>query len=123
MDLPKKIKTKAEAETLAGQIFPAYKAARAAIERKYPAEDYPFPRVDFMAADELRAVLHWLLETKPTVYKRARFYLFWEFTDRFQRLIKENTDAKHDYWHWLYSAQDRDRRQRADLLTGDGAGI
>lgn len=117
---PNLTRTKAEAQQLAGDLFPG---ERIALSRLKPGTTHPRYQLTHDTATTLRAILFWLHDEKPKIYKRARWHLFYALAHRATIQLDENAQAKV---HELY-AEDRaaawQRLQAAQLMTGDGQGI
>ena len=120
INFPKLTRTKTEALQLAAEIFPG---ERIALARLKPGTTHPRYQLTHDTTDKLRAVLFWLHEQKPKIYKPARWHLLYDLAHRAANQLDENAQAKV---HELY-AEDRvavwQRLQAAQLMTGDGQGI
>jgi len=120
LNFPKLTRTKTEALQCAAEIFPG---ERIALSRLKPGTTHPRYQLTHDTADTLRAILFWLHEQKPKIYKRARWHLFYDLARRAADQLDENAQAKiRD----LY-AEDRaavwQKHQAAQIMTGDGQGI
>ena len=119
-DLPSLTRTKTEAQQLAAELFPGEKVALASLK---PGTAFPRYQLTHDTADTLRAVLFWLHEQKPRIYKRARWHLFYDLSRRVADQLDENAQAKI---REIY-AEDRDatwqKSHDAQIMTGDGMGI
>ena len=120
INFPKLTRTKTEAQQFAAEIFPG---ERIALARLKPGTTHPRYQLTHDTADTLRAILFWLHDQKPKIYKRARWHLFYDLAHRAAIQLDENAQAKV---HEL-CAEDRAvawrRVQAAQLMTGDGQGI
>jgi hypothetical protein len=123
MNLPAYTRTKAEAQKLAADLFPDAKSALASLQAARP--DCPHPRYQLThdTTDMLRAVFYWLHEQKPKIYKRARWHLFYDLARRVVNQMDENGTGKIFDLQAADSAAAYDRKQAAQTMTGDGAGI
>ena len=120
MTFPNLTRTKTEAQQLAAELFPG---ERVAVAQLKPGTTFPRYQLTHDTTDKLRAVLFWLHEQKPRIYKRARWHLFYDLARRVADQLDENAQAKvRD----LY-AEDRagvwQKHQAAQTMTGDGHGI
>jgi len=120
INFPKLTRTKTEAQQLAAEVFPGERSALAQLK---PGTTHPRYQLTHDTADTLRAILFWLHEQKPKIYKRARWHLFYDLAHRAVIQLDENAQAKvRD----LY-AEDRtavwQKHQAAQIMTGDGQGI
>ena len=124
MNFPTYIRTKAEANALAAELFPDYRTAQARAQQAHPDKDgYSFYWVEAQARDDLRALFFWLFDDKTRIYKRPRWHLFYDLAHRLTKLLAENNDAKDRYWSRLFADREFAKRQRANTMTGDGDGI
>ena len=124
MSFPRYIRTKAEALALAADLFPDHRAALARVKQAHPEpDDYPFYWVESHARDDLRRLFDWLFDDKTRIYKRPRWHLFYDLAHRLTRLIDENREAQERYWSRKFSDRDFEKRQRAQIMAGDGEGI
>jgi hypothetical protein len=120
INFPSLTRTKTEAQQLAAALFPGEQIALARVKS---GTTHPRYQLTHNTADTLRAILFWLHEQKPKIYKRARWHLFYDLANRAATQLDENAQAKV---HELY-AEDRaatwQRLQAAQLMTGEGQGI
>ena len=124
IDLPTITKTKGEAKALAKRIFPPVDVA---LNQVAPGTTFPRYQLDFDALDKMNAVLHWIHEQRPKIYKRARWHLFYNLAQNMVNCISENAALRI---HEMYSA-DHSRDFLAKLeaaeavqtMPGDGYGI
>ena len=123
MNFPTYIRTKAEANALAEDLFPDHTTALARIRRSRPDADYPFFWVEQQILDDLRALFDWLFNEKTRIYQRPRWHLFYDLATRLVRLVNDNRDAIDRHWRMEFAARDYNRRQRAAIMAGDGDGI
>lgn len=91
IQFPKLTRTKTEALQLAVVIFPGQRIALARLE---PGTTHPRYKLTHDTADVLRAILFWLHEQKPKIYKRARWHLFYDLAQRAAIQLDENAQAK-----------------------------
>jgi len=120
INFPKLTRTKTEALQLAAELFPG---ERVAVAQLKPGTTFPRYQLTHYTTDTLRAVFFWLHEQKPRIYKRARWYLFYDLARRVADQLDENAQAKvRDIY-----AEDRagvwQKHQAAQTMTGDGHGI
>jgi len=119
-NLPSTTRTKTEAQQLAADLFPGEKIALARIK---PGTAYPRYQLTQDTTDTLRAVLLWLHEDKPRIYKRARWHLFYDLARRVVDQLDENAQAKVRE----LCAEDRQavwqKSRDAQIMSGDGMGI
>jgi hypothetical protein len=120
MQLPKYIRTKAEALALVNDLFPPHRQALATVPEE---AQYQFYYVERQARDNLRAVLEWLFDKDTRVYKRPRWHLFYNLVDRLFRLMDDNNSAQRRYWSLELGRKEYERRQAAITMTGHGEGI
>ena len=73
--LPSLTRTKSEAQQLAAELFSGDEIALARLK---PGTAFPRYQLTHETAGTLRAVLFWLHEQKPRIYKRARWDLFYD---------------------------------------------
>ena len=123
MIFPTRIRTKAEALTLAAELFPNHPAALAEAKRTHPGDDFPFYWVEQQTRENLQALFEWLYADKTRIYKRPRWHLFYELAARLIRLANTNRDATQSHWDDQHARRKYERRQRAYIFTGDGEGI
>ncbi len=119
-NLPSLTRTKTEAQRLAAELFPGDEIALARLK---PGTDCPRYQLTHDTADTLRAVLVWLHEERPRIYKRARWHLFYDLARRVADQLDENGQAKI---REIY-AEDRQaawqKSRDAQIMRGDGMGI
>ena len=120
INFPKLTRTKTEALQFAAEIFPGEQIALARLKQ---GTTHPRYQLTYDTADTLRAILFWLHEQKPKIYKRARWHLFYDLARRAAIQLDENAQAKvRDLF-----AEDRaevwQKHQAAQIMTGDGHGI
>jgi hypothetical protein len=119
-NLPSLTRTKTEAQRLAAELFPGEDIALARLK---PGTAFPRYQLTHDTADTLRAILTWLHDEKPRIYKRARWHLFYDLARRAVEQIDENAQAKV---RELY-AEDRNvlwqKSRDAQIMSGDGMGI
>jgi hypothetical protein len=119
-DLPSLTRTKTEAQQLAAELFPGEEIALAKLKL---GTAYPRYQLTHDTAETLRAVLIWLHEGKPRIYKRARWHLFYDLACRVADQLDENGQAKIREFY----AEDRQavwqKFRDAQIMTGDGMGI
>jgi hypothetical protein len=120
MNLPNYIRTRAEAQSLAADIFPG---ERAALERLKPGITHPRYHLTHATNDTLREVLLWLHERKPRIYRRARWYFFYDLAQRLIDQVDENGQAKVSQFYAEDRAEKRRRHEAEQIMTGDGQGI
>jgi hypothetical protein len=120
MNFPAYTKTKAEAQRLAAELFPDEKTAIAKIA---PDVSHPRYHLTHTTADTLRTVFFWLHEQHPKIYKRARWHLFYDMAHRIAVLLDENAQAKVRDLYANDHAKQWQRKQAAEIVTGDGHGI
>jgi hypothetical protein len=123
MNLPTYTRTKREALALAADIFPTHRIAMERIAADPKRQQYPFYHIDDQAQRDWRQILEWLFDDKTRIYKRARWHLFYELTERFIRLMAENKDARDLYWRRRSWDEEYSLKRRASLMAGDGEGI
>lgn len=121
MDLPRYIRTKAEALALVAEIIPDHNAEALRLQRAA----VPLPRyhIRFTMTDRLRDVFVWLFDDKTRIYKRARWWLFYELAMRVYDQIDENGAAKQLDLSQEGWTRDRERRAAGIIMAGDGQGI
>jgi hypothetical protein len=123
MNLPTYTRTKREALALAADIFPTPRIAMERIANDPKRQQYPFYHIDDQAVRDWREILEWLFDDKTRIYKRARWHLFYELTERFTRLMSENKEARDLYWRRRAWDEEFSLKRRASLMAGDGEGI
>lgn len=120
MNLPTLTRTKAEAERLAAEVFPGEAIALARLK---PGTTYPRYQLAHDMADTLHEVFRWLHEQKPRIYKRARWYLFYDLAHRLARQLDENGQAKIREIYAEARAEEWRKHCAPQTMTGDGDGI
>jgi hypothetical protein len=120
MNLPTLTRTKAEAERLATELFPGVEIALARLK---PGTTHPRYQLAHDMAETLNEVFRWLHEQKPRIYKRARWYLFYDLAHRLARQLDENGQAKVSDIYAEARNEEWRRRCAAQSMTGDGEGI
>jgi hypothetical protein len=120
MNLPNLTRTKAEAQQLAAELFPGEQTALARLK---PGTAFPRYQLTQETAEMLRAVLHWLHEQKPRIYKRARWHLFYDLAHRVTDQLDENAQAKVRELYAEDRAEVWRKIQAAQIMGGDGEGI
>ena len=119
-DLPSLTRTKTEAQQLAAELFPGDKIALAKLK---PGTAYPRYQLTHDTADTLQAVLFWLHEQKPRIYKRARWHLFYDLARRVVDQLDENAQAKVRELYAEDRAEAWRKTRAAQIMSGDGEGI
>lgn len=120
INFPRLTRTKTEALQFAAEMFPG---ERHALARLKPGITHPRYQLTHDTADTLHAILFWLHDQKPKIYKRARWHLFYDLAHRAAIQLDENAQAKV---HELYAEDRATARQcvlAAQVMTGDGHGI
>ena len=107
MNLPRYIRTKAEALALAASIMPDFKTALATVTADPRKSDYPYYWIESDTRDTLRQVFDWLFADETRIYKRARWHLFYDLAHRLTKLLAENRDAQDRYWTRQFHERDR----------------
>lgn len=118
--LPSLTRTKSEAQQLAAELFPGDEIALARLK---PGTAFPRYQLTHETAGTLRAVLFWLHEQKPRIYKRARWDLFYDLARRVADQLDRNAQAKV---RELYAEEHNALWQKsrdAQIMSGDGMGI
>jgi hypothetical protein len=120
LNFPKLTRTKTEALQFAAEIFPGEQTALARLK---PGTTHPRYQLTHDTADTLRAILFWLHEQKPKIYKRARWHLFYDLARRAAAQLDENAQAKVRDLYAEDRAEVWQKHQAAQIMTGDGQGI
>jgi len=120
INFPKLTRTKTEALQFAAEIFPG---ERIALARLKSGTTHPRYQLTHDTADKLRAILFWLHEQKPKIYKRARWHLFYDLARRVADQLDENAQAKVRDLYAEDRAEVWQKHQAAQTMTGDGHGI
>jgi hypothetical protein len=113
------MRTKGEVLDLIDALFPKFEDAT----RLSKNQKYPYSHIHYTATNTMREFLHWLTDSKPRIYKRARRELYQRAADRFSELIKENQrEWNHslDMERWK---EEFDQKKAAQEMKGDGQGI
>lgn len=130
MELPTRITTKRDALALAAEVFPEYKDALTEAKRSNPtppekcdATFWWFYWITYKAKDDLRLLFEWLYNDKTRIYQRPRWHLFCHLASRVVELVDKARQDIESEWQRTLSDRKWNKRQRANLVTGDGEGI
>ena len=122
-EFPTHVKTKAEAKALAQQISPNYYDALRAFVAAHPTIEFPRYQLDQEQAETLRNTFEWLATTRPKLYKRARWDLFYVLALRVIAAAEENGRGKLADSNDHYESARWALIHATHILQGDGAGI